>query len=98
MPEKLRDRPLVVDRRQDDRRLIDGGEGHRRVEVALGGRAVADPAHAMRLSPLMALAIAQPTACGYWVPRLPEIEKKPCFLSEYMIGSWRPFIWSPLFE
>src|ERR1044072_4279563 len=52
----------------------------------------------MRLSALIALAIAQPTACGYWVPRLPEIEKNPCFLSEYMIGSWRPFTGSPLFE
>jgi hypothetical protein len=53
---------------------------------------------AMRLSPLIAEAIAQPTACGNWVPRLPEIEKNPCALSEYMIGSWRPCSLSPLFE
>src|SRR5512134_959413 len=53
---------------------------------------------AMRLSPLIADAIAQPTACGYWVPRLPLIEKKPCFLSEYMIGSWRPWSGSPALE
>src|SRR5215210_4680632 len=53
---------------------------------------------AIRLSPLIALAIAHPTAWGNWVPRLPEIEKKPNALSEYMIGSWRPFSLSPLFE
>ena len=29
------------------------------------------------MSPLIAEAIAQPTACGYCVPRLPEIVKKP---------------------
>ncbi len=45
---------------------------------------------AMRVSPLAAEAIAQPTACGYWVARLPEIEKNPYSLDEYMIGSWRP--------
>ena len=53
---------------------------------------------AMRLSPLIAAAIAQPTACGNCVPRLPDMEKKPNALSEYMIGSWRPFSLSPLFE
>ena len=53
---------------------------------------------AMRVSPLAALAIAQPTAWGYWVVRLPEIEKKPKRFSEYMIGSWRPFNLSPAFE
>jgi hypothetical protein len=52
----------------------------------------------IRLSPLIADAIAQPTACGYCVPRLPEMEKKPCARSEYMIGSWRPLSLSPLFE
>jgi hypothetical protein len=31
---------------------------------------------AMRVSPLIALAMAQPTACGYCVARLPEIVKK----------------------
>src|SRR5256885_867241 len=30
---------------------------------------------AMRWSPLMAEAIAQPTACGNWMPRLPAREK-----------------------
>ena len=34
----------------------------------------------------MADAIAHPTACTYWVPRLPEIEKKPTSRAEYMIG------------
>ncbi len=52
----------------------------------------------MRLSPLAALAIAQPTACGYCVARLPEIEKKPVAFDEYMIGSWRPFSGSPRLE
>src|SRR5919112_4266587 len=53
---------------------------------------------AMRLSPLIAAAIDQPTACGNCVPRLPEIEKKPYALSEYMIGSCRPLSLSPLLE
>ena len=44
----------------------------------------------MRVSLLMAEAIAQPTAWMYWVARLPEIEKKPCSFDEYMTGSWRP--------
>ncbi len=38
-----RDRPLVVDDVEDDRRPIDGGEGERVVEIGLRGRAVADP-------------------------------------------------------
>ena len=42
---EARDRPLVVDHREDDRHVVDRGEGHRGMEVALGGRAVADPAH-----------------------------------------------------
>ena len=46
----------------------------------------------------MALAMAQPTACGYWVPRLPEMVKKPKSLAEYMIGSWRPLIGSAALE
>src|SRR6185436_10250226 len=45
---------------------------------------------AMRVSPLIAEAMAQPTAWMYWVPRLPEIEKKPARLYEYITGSWRP--------
>src|SRR6476469_4127312 len=53
---------------------------------------------AIRLSPLIAAAIDQPTACGNCVARLPEIEKKPYALSEYMIGSCRPLSLSPLFE
>src|SRR5690348_5440886 len=52
----------------------------------------------IRLSPLIAAPIAQPTACGNCVARLPEIEKKPCALSEYMIGSWRPRSLSPELE
>ena len=44
----------------------------------------------MRVSPLEAEAIAQPTACGYCVVRLPEIEKKPASRTEYMIGSCLP--------
>ena len=39
-----RDRPLVVDDIEDDRRPVDGGEDQRGVEIGLGGRAVADPA------------------------------------------------------
>ncbi len=34
----------------------------------------------MRVSPEIAEAIAQPTACGYWVPRLPETVKNPASL------------------
>ena len=48
-------------------------------------------AAAMLSSPLIAEAIAQPTACTNCVARLPEIEKKPCSFEEYMIGSCRPF-------
>ena len=44
----------------------------------------------------MADAIAHPTAWMTWVARLPEIEKNPCFLLEYMTGNWRPFIGSRL--
>ena len=39
-----RDRPLVVDDVEDDGRLVGGGEDQRRMEIAFGGRAVADPA------------------------------------------------------
>src|SRR3546814_12879886 len=53
---------------------------------------------AMRVSPLIALAIAQPTACGHCVARFPLIEKKLCSRLEYMIGNWRPFSLSALFE
>ena len=44
----------------------------------------------MHVSPLMADAIAQPTAWMYCVPRLPEIEKNPASRAEYMIGICRP--------
>src|ERR1700748_2982692 len=47
-------------------------------------------ADAILVSPLMADAIAQPTAWMYCVARLPEIEKKPLALTEYITGSWRP--------
>ena len=39
-----RDRPLVVDDVENDRRPVDGGEHQRRMEVALRRRAFADPA------------------------------------------------------
>ena len=39
------DRPLVVHRREDDRRVVDRSEGQRGVEVAFRRGAVADPAH-----------------------------------------------------
>ena len=42
---EARDRPLVVHHREDDRHIVDRGEGHRGVEVAFRRRAVADPAH-----------------------------------------------------
>src|SRR3546814_15216767 len=42
-------------------------------------------AAAIRVSPLAALAMAQPTACGYCVARFPEIEKKLATLPAYMI-------------
>src|SRR3546814_10785863 len=47
-------------------------------------------AAAIRVSPLAALAMAQPTACGYCVARFPEIEKKLASLLEYMIGNCLP--------
>ena len=43
------------------------------------------------MSPLIADAIAHPTACTYWVPRLPEIEKNPASFAEYITGIWRPW-------
>src|SRR5688572_13584003 len=49
-------------------------------------------ADAIRVSPRRADAMAQPTACTYWVPRLPEIEKNPYSRAEYITGSWRPFV------
>src|SRR6478752_9035244 len=42
---------------------------------------------AMRVSPLIAEAIAQPTAWMNCVARLPEMEKKPAFFDEYITGS-----------
>src|SRR5437868_6454944 len=41
-------------------------------------------ADAILVSPLIAEAMAQPTACGYWVARLPEMLKKPFSRTEYM--------------
>ena len=38
------------------------------------------------MSPLIADAIAQPTAWMYCVARLPEIEKNPASRAEYMTG------------
>src|SRR5262249_8033014 len=38
------DRPLVVNQVEDHRRLVDGGKGHRVVEIRFGARALADPA------------------------------------------------------
>src|SRR5690606_15260200 len=38
---------------------------------------------AMRVSPLMAEAMAQPTAWMTWVARLPEMEKKPARMYSY---------------
>ena len=52
----------------------------------------------MRLSLRMADAIAQPTAWTNCVPRLPEMEKKPCSFAEYITGSWRPFSGSASLE
>ena len=42
------------------------------------------------MSPLIADAIAHPTAWMYCVPRLPEIVKNPASRAEYMTGIWRP--------
>ena len=39
-----RDRPLVVDDIEDDRRPVDRGEHERRMEIALRSRSFADPA------------------------------------------------------
>ncbi|MNW00567.1 hypothetical protein D3C71_1960790 [compost metagenome] len=47
-------------------------------------------AEAILVSPLIAEAMAQPTACTNWVARLPLMVKKPASRTEYMIGSWRP--------
>ena len=52
-------------------------------------------AEAIFVSPLIAEAMAQPTAWMNCVARLPEIEKKPARLYEYMTGSCRPFSGSP---
>ena len=61
-------------------------------------KAVVEKAEAMRVPPLIAEAIAQPTAWGYCVARLPLIVKKLFSRQEYMIGSWRPFSLSARFE
>jgi len=47
-------------------------------------------AEAMRVSPLIAEAIAQPTAWMYCVPRLPASEKNPCRFEVYITGICRP--------
>src|SRR3954469_408377 len=47
-------------------------------------------ADAIRVSPLIAEAMPQPTAWMYCVARLPEIVKKPLAFTEYITGSWRP--------
>ena len=39
-----RDRPLIVDHVENDRRPVDGGEHERRMEIAFRGRSFADPA------------------------------------------------------
>ena len=49
-------------------------------------------------SPEIADAMAQPTDCTNWVPRFPEIEKKPCSFDEYMTGNCRPCSGSSSFE
>src|SRR5215212_872491 len=46
---------------------------------------------AILVSPLIAEAIAQPTAWMNCVARFPEIEKNPARLYEYITGSCRPF-------
>src|SRR5688572_25103310 len=51
-------------------------------------------ADAILVSPLIAEAMAQPTAWMNCVARLPLIVKKPARLYEYITGSWRPFIGS----
>ena len=50
------------------------------------------------MSPRSADAIAQPTAWTYWVARLPEMEKNPYSLDEYITGSWRPLSGSSVFD
>src|SRR3954462_3678688 len=45
-------------------------------------------ADAILVSPLIAEAMPQPTAWINCVARLPEIEKKPARLIEYITGSW----------
>ncbi len=42
--------------------------------------------------------MAHPTAWLNWVPRLPEMVKKPCCLDEYITGSWRPCMGSAALE
>ena len=80
-----RERPLVVVFRHFLELLIlrhlqhpeaDGqDEEDSRNEVLKCGQPDTQPA-AILLSPFIALAIANPAACGSWVPRLPEIVKK----------------------
>ncbi len=55
-------------------------------------------AEAMRESPLIADAMAQPTAWMNCVATLPEIEKNPALLYEYITGSWRPLSGSRSFD
>ena len=72
---KGRDGPLIVDDVQNHRRLIHGSEQQGVMKIRLGAAALADPGRGQWSSPLMAAAIAQPTACGNCVARLPEMEK-----------------------
>ncbi len=72
---KGRDRPLVVHHVENDRRLVHGGEQQGIMEIRLGGAALARPARGQMVLPLIAAAMAQPTACGNCVARFPEIEK-----------------------
>ena len=53
---------------------------------------------AMSSSPLIAAAIAQPTACGNCVVRLPEIEKMRPSAQWYITGSCRPLHMSRVFD
>src|SRR6478609_5121138 len=55
-------------------------------------------AEAILVSPLIAEAMAQPTACTNWVARLPLMVKKPSFFIEYITGSWRPLSGSRSFD
>ncbi len=94
-----RDRPLVVDHVEQHRGAVHRGEQQRVVEVGLGA---ASPRRSRsrrgRRSPLIAAAIAQPTACGNCVARLPEIENSRPGTEWYITGSCRPLHMSRVFD